>query len=81
MGRVSDLVDVRRADALLDGHDAPGWRLRRVDVVGFELLHARRREQHAGVALDDQRGAGQVQVAVALEVADELLPDLVRIHR
>src|SRR5262249_43374939 len=44
-GRVADVLDVGRAEALLAGRDAPRGRLLDAEEVRLERVHARRREQ------------------------------------
>ncbi len=81
VGVVADLVDVRGADAALHGDDAPGRGLRRVEVEGLKGLHPGAGQEHTGVTLDDQGGAGEVEVSESLEVADEPAPHVLALHK
>ena len=72
---VADLVDIRRAEDLLDGDDPFGRRLLLPEEVGNERLHAGAREKDRGIVLQDKRGGGQQVMALLLEKGDEPLAD------
>ena len=80
-GGVADVVDVRRAKALLDRRQPRVRRLLLPAEVRHERMHARRRQQHRRVIRGrHERRRGQPLVVVALEVAQERLADLVGVH-
>ena len=55
MGRVAGLVDVVRANALLDIHEQRPARVRLAEEVRHERLHPRAREQGRRVVHGDHR--------------------------
>src|SRR6266542_1472209 len=74
-GVVADLVDVGRAEALLDRDDPlRGWLLL-PEEVRDQGLHPGAREQHARVVAQDERRAGQPVMPLLLEELHEPLPD------
>src|SRR5207244_10718357 len=75
-GGDTDLVDIRRSDALLDAGRRVVWRRALAQEVRHELHHARVDEQQVGV-VKDHRGARHLGVARLHEVIEEALPDLV----
>ena len=76
-GRAPHLVDVERAEALLRAGHARRGRPSLAKEVRLQGLHAGDGQQHGGVVLvGDERGRGDPQVPLALEVAEEALPDL-----
>ena len=80
--RQADLVDVRRAEALLAGRQAVVRRLLSTLEVGLERVHARRGEQYRRIVLGgNERPGRQPLVVAAFEEAEEALADLVGGHR
>ena len=76
-GGAPHLVDVKRAEALLRAGHARRGRRSLAQEVRLQGLHAGDGQQHGGVVLiGDERGRGDPQVPLALEVAEEALPDL-----
>jgi hypothetical protein len=76
----TDLVDVRRAEALLARGQPLVRRLLAPLEVRLERVHARADEQRRGVVAGDQRRGGLAQVVARLEEALVLLADLVGGH-
>ena len=74
-GGLADLVDVLRADALLDARGARRTAALLADEVRHELDHAGVDEQQVRV-VERQRRAGHDRVPVALEMAQEPRPDV-----
>ena len=71
------LVDVRGAEALLHGREQARRRLFLTEEVRLQRLHARRGQQHGRVVrCGHERGRGQTEVALRLEVGEEALPQL-----
>ena len=80
--RQADLVDVRRAEALLARRQAVVRRLLSTLEVGLERVHARRGEQYRRIVLGgDERPGRQPLVVATFEEAEEALADLVGGHR
>ena len=77
---VADLVDIDRSEGLLGRRQPPVGRDRLPGEVGLELHHAGVGQQQSGVADWNQGRAGDPQVALALEIAEERLSDLVSGH-
>ena len=67
---VADVLDVGRAEALLDGRGPGPRRLLLAEHVGLELHHARRGEQQRRV-VGDEAGGRQRGVPLALEEPEE----------
>ena len=77
---VADLVDIDRSEGLLGCRQPPVWRGRLSGEVGLELHHAGIGQQQGGIADWNQGRAGDPQVALALEIAEKRLSDLVSGH-
>src|SRR5258706_1204910 len=72
---LADLIDIGRAEDLLDADDPLGRGLLAPQEIRHQRLHPRAGEEHARVVLEDERRAGQPHVAPLLEELDELLAD------
>ncbi len=79
-GRLADLVDVQRPDALLHARGPRPGRLLLPHEVGHELHHPGHDEQQVGV-VEGQRQARRDVVSVALEVPQEPGADLGGFHQ
>ena len=76
-GSVADVVDIRRADALLAGSDPAVWRGLHSKEKFFHGRHAGIDEQQALIVDGDQRIAGKAGMALTLEKREKLLAQLV----
>ena len=76
-GSLADVLDIRRADALLAGGHAVTGRLLLAGEPGLHGAHARVDKQQRGIVLRDQGKAGQTQMALALKKGEVHLPQLV----
>jgi hypothetical protein len=80
-GGLSDLVHVGGPKAALAGGEAGGGRLLLAEEVGLQRLHPRGGQKDGWVIRGGhQRCRRQPQVLPALEVGQERLPDLARLH-
>jgi hypothetical protein len=78
--RLADLVDVGRAEALLDAQRPPPGGLLLAEEVGLELVHPGVGQQQGRVVRDERRRR-DAGVLALFEERDELLSDRVRVHR
>ena len=78
---VPHLIDVVGAEALLRAGHPPRRRVARAEEVRLQRLHPGDREQHRRVVLErDERGRGDGEMALLLEVREEGRTDLVGGH-
>lgn len=76
-GSLADVLDVAGADALLAGADPAAGRLYFTGEIGLHGCHTGVDQQQRCVILRDQRKAGQPQMPLALEEAQELFTQLI----
>ena len=76
-GSLADVLDIAGTDALLAGADTAAGRLHFTGEVGLHRGHAGVDQQQRRIVLGDQGKAGQAQMLLALEKAQEHLTQLV----
>ena len=77
---VANLVDVRRAEDLLNGDHARCGRVGEAHEVGLERHHAGAREEQRGVAVRHEGRAGDAQMPLRLHELDERAADVFGLH-
>jgi len=80
ISRAAHIVDVARAEALLASGGAGEVELYFSQKVIFELIHACRREQHAGIPGRHKHVARLAGVALGLEESEVLFAEFVSFH-
>ena len=80
IGGPADVLDVAGSQTFLAGGRPRVVQLDLAQEVVLELVHTRRREQHAGIPSGDQHVASDARVALGFEEGQVLFAKFVRLH-